>query len=241
MLSRILILSIYFILSIFLFIPFPVKAEIIVYDAVGLKNKHIMLKAETKDRFFKKGGKVVEFFVDGRSIGKTLSGGDGLAYKQFKPTKRGTYRITVKSEKEEGDGIFLSLKRNEGIIFVDIEGSLWEEMFIQKAKKGSQKIIKKLSKRFPVVFLQTSFLSVKNTKKWLKEQGFVELPVIPWNKGLIFDEITEKGLKIKALIGSTSVINSAKNHKIEKLISFEEIEDAESVKDWNDIEKIIVK
>lgn len=232
MLSRIYILPL-----ILLFLPFPVKAEIIVYDAVGVKNKYIMLKAETKDRFFKKGGEVVEFFVDRRSIGKILSGGDGLAYKQFKPTKRGSYRITVKSEKEEGDGIFLSLKRNEGIVFVDVEGSLWEEMFIQKPKKGSQKTIKKLSKRFPVVFLQTSFLSVKNTKKWLKEQGFIELPVIQWNKGLIFDEITEKGLKIKALIGSTSVVNSAKNHKIERLISFDEIEDAEVVKDWDDIEK----
>lgn len=232
MLSRIYILPL-----ILLFLPFPVKAEIIVYDAVGVKNKHIMLKAETKDRFFKKGGEVLEFFVDGRSIGKILSGGDGLAFKQFKPTKRGSYRITVKSEKEEGDGIFLSLKRNEGIIFVDVEGSLWEEMFIQKPKKGSQKIIEKLSKRFPVVFLQTNSLNVKNTKKWLKEQGFVELPVIQWNKGLIFDEIMEKGLKIKAIIGSASVINSAKDHKIKRLISFDEIEDAEVVKDWDDIEK----
>lgn len=227
----------YFYIFVLLSLPFTVHSEIIVYDTIGLKNKIVMLKAETKDHFFKKGGKLVEFFVDGQSIGKTLSGGDGMAYMQFKPIKRGFYHIRVKSEKEEDNGLLLSLKRNEKLIFVDIEGSLWEGIFTQKPRKESQETVKKLSKRFPVIFLQTSFLGIKNAKNWLKENGFVELPVVTWKKGLIFDEIIENGLKIKALIGSASVINSAKNYNIEKLISFDEVEGGEFVKDWNEIKR----
>ncbi len=227
------------ILFILFSLPFTVHSEIIVYDTIIPKNKIVMLRAETKDHFFKKGGKLVEFFVDGQSIGKTLSGGDGIAYMQFKPIKSGLYHIRVKSEKEEDNGLLLSLKRNEGLIFVDIEGSLWEGVFSQKPRKESRETIKKLSKRFPVVFLQTSFLGIKNAKKWLKENSFVELPVVRWKRGLIFDEIIENGLKIKALIGSASVINSAKNYNIEKLISFDEVEGAELVKDWNEIKKKI--
>jgi hypothetical protein len=215
--------------------PSLVQSEIIVYDTISVKGKNIILKAETRGKFFRKGGEVVEFFVDGKSIGKTLSGGDGFAYRQFKPFRTGIHRINVKSGKEEGNGLLLSLKRGDRIIFVDIEGSLLEEIFTRKPRKGSQETIKKLSKKIPVVFLQTGFFGIKITKTWLKENGFVDLPVISWGEGLIFDEISERGLKIKVLIGSEAVVKSAKKYKPDKLFSFEEVEGAELVKDWEEI------
>jgi hypothetical protein len=216
--------------------PSIVLSDVIVHDMIALKGDDVMLSAETKGKLFAKGGEVVEFFVDGKSIGKSLSGGDGFAFRYFKPLKTGMYQITVTSGKDKGNGLLLSLKKGDRIIFVDVEGSLLEGLFSQKSRYGSQKIIKKISTRFPVVFLQTGLLRIKAIKAWLKENGFIDLPVLPWRQGEIFDEIHEKGLKMKAVIGSQSVIESAKEYKA-KLFSFEESEDAEEVNDWDEIGK----
>jgi hypothetical protein len=232
---RFLVTYICFLLLFCLF-PTPVLSDVIVQDMIALKGESVMLSAETKGKLFAKGGEIVEFFVDGKSIGKSLSGGDGLAFRHFNPLKTGLYHVTVTSGKDKGNGLLLSLKKGDRIIFVDVEGSLLEGLFSQKPRYGSQKTIKKISTRFPVVFLQTGLLGIKAIKTWLKENGFIDSPVLPWRQGEIFNEMNEKGLKMKAVIGSQSVIESAKEYKA-KLLSFEEVEDAEEVNDWDEIGK----
>ncbi len=232
---RLLLTSISFIFLCFFF-PETVLSEVIVHDMIAIRGEEVLLKSETKGKLLSKGGKVVEFIVNGKSIGKSLSGGDGFAFKQFKPLKIGKYQITVKSEEEEGKGLLLSLRKGEAILFIDVEGALFEGIFSEKPRKGSKETIINLSGRFPVVSLQTGLLTTKAIKAWLKENGFKDLPVIPCAQGIIFDEIKEKGLRIKAVIGSKSVIESAKKYK-PKAFSFEDVEDAEEVKDWGEIGK----
>jgi len=227
-----------FIIPIFLLLFFPaaVSSEVIVHDMIALQGEEIMLKAETRGKLLSKGGEVVEFFVNGKSLGKTLSGGDGFAFKQFVPSGAGTYKITARTGKEEDGGMLIALRKGGRILFVDVEGTLFEGVFSAKPKMGSKETVKKLSGRFPVVLLQTGMLNAKAVKSWLKENGFKELPVIPWKQGMIFDEIKEKGLRIKAIIGSRSVIESAREYK-PKAYTFEEAEDAKEVKDWEEIGK----
>jgi hypothetical protein len=231
------VLKILILITLLLYIfPSVVLSEVIVHDMVALKGEEVMLSAETRGKLFTKGGEVVEFFVNKKSIGKTLSGGDGLAFREFTPSNTGIYQITAKSGGKEGNGLLLSLKKGDRIVFIDVEGSLFEALFSKNPKTGSHKIIKKISNRFPVVFLQTGLYGIESTKSWLKENKFMNLPLIPWRQGEIFNEIHEKGLKIKAVIGSQSVIESAKEYKA-KLFSFEEVEDAVEVKNWEDIAK----
>ncbi|MEW6215248.1 MAG: hypothetical protein AB1478_08650 [Nitrospirota bacterium] len=218
-----------------LFSMFPVNApsDLIVHDMIVSKGKEVMLRVETKGKLFGKGGEIVEFFVDGKSIGKSLSGGDGFAFRHFAPLKTGLHRITARSDRDEGNGLLLVLKKGSRIIFVDVEGSLLER-FSMKPRHRSQKAIKEIRKRFPVVFLQTGLLGIKAIKAWLKKNEFIELPLVSWRQGAIFDEISEKGFKIKAIIGSPDVIKSAKEYK-PMAFSFEEAEDAVEVKDWEEI------
>jgi len=226
-----------FILVVFyivLYFPTTGLSDILVNDMLVLKGEETMLSAETRGKFFPQGGKLVEFFVNGKSLGKSLSGGDGIAYKQFIPLETGLFHISVKSGDDDSKGLLLSLKKGNKVIFIDVEGSLFEGLFSKKPKEGSQEVIKRLSKRFPVVFLQTGLLSIKVLKSWLKESGFVDLPVLPWRGGLLFDEINKKGLKIKAMIGSQSVIESAQEYNPQSF-SFEGGEDAEAVKNWKEI------
>lgn len=222
-----------FIFILFSMFPCSALSDLIVYDMVISKGKDTMLKVKTKGRFFSKGGVIVEFFVDGKSIGKSLSGSDGFAFRQFTPLKTGLYRIAAKAEGEKDSGLLLALNRGTGIIFVDVEGSLFE-LFSKEPKHGSQKAIKEIYRRFPVVFLQTGFLDIKSLKTWLKKNGFKELPIVSWKGGAIFDEIYEEGLRIKAIIGSPHVISSAEGYK-PLAFSFDNVEGAIVVKDWEEI------
>ena len=228
-----------YLVLLFFFFPAIALSEVIVHDMIAVQGEEVMLTVETRGKFFRKGGELVEFFVDGKSIGKNLSGGDGLAFKKFTTQKRGIYKITVKSGKEEDDGSLLSLKKGEGIVFVDAEGSLLEDLFSMKPKEGSQEAIKEINRRVPVVLLQTGIISMKTIKTWLKKNGFIELPVIPWRQGRIFEEINKKGLRIRAIIGSPSVIESAKEYK-PQAFSFKEAENTVEVKDWKEIEEKLI-
>jgi hypothetical protein len=226
-------------LSFFLF-PTTGFSDILVNDVLVVKGDETQLSAQTRGRFFAQGGRLVEFFINGKSLGKSLSGGDGFAYKQFVPEKTGLFSISVKSGDEDNTGLLMSLKKGDKIIFIDVVGSLFEGMFSQKPRHGGQKVIKELSQKYPLVFLQTGLLSIKVLKAWLKEHGFVDMPVLLSREGLIFDEIYKKGLKIKALIGSHSVIASAQEYKPQSF-SFEEAEDAVVVKNWEEISDVLLK
>ncbi len=112
----------------------------------------------------------------------------------------------------------------------------WRDQFVVIAKPGSRKAVEKICKRFPIVFLQKGFLNVKAIRSWLKKNDFPDAPVLPWSRGEVFDELKEKDLKIKAIIGGPEVIASAESYK-PRAFSFDSVEDAEVVENWEEIEK----
>lgn len=229
----------FFLFLICAFLPLnDLCAEIFVHDTVAVKGKPLMLTAETGKAFFPKGGEMVEFFVEGESIGGSLSGGDGFAYREFIPSRKGLYRIKVKSMDTEAEGLLLSLEKGDGVVFIDAEGGIGNAPFLIKHREGSRKAIKRISERFPIVYLHTGALGMSIIKKRLKGYGFPEAPLVPWRAGDIFDEIGESGINIKAVIGGPSVIESAREYK-PKSFSFEEVEGAKEVEGWEEIPKEI--
>jgi len=227
-----------FILSVSLFgiCPDAALSRVLVYDGVALKGQEVMLRAETRGTLLSKGGEVVEFTVDGRSIGKNLSGTDGFAVKGFIPARTGLYKISVRSGDDKDSGILLALERKTRIVFIDVAGSLLEGPFGEKEKPESRKAITKIKKRFPIVFLQKGLLSVEAVRSWLKKNNFPVAPVLPWDQGDVFREIRERDLHIKAIVGGPEVIESAQMYK-PLVFSFDSVEDAEVVENWGEIEK----
>jgi len=221
-----------------LFCTFPADAlsDVIVYDIVAFPGEEVMLKAETRGGLFKSRGELVEFIVNRRSIGKNLSGSDGFAVKWFVPLTAGLYKINAICGDDKDSGILLAVGKKTKIVFIDVEGSLLEETFGIRARPGSAKAVQKIQKRFPVVFLQKGLMGVKAIKLWLKKNDFPLAPVLPWNRGDVFGEIAEKGLKIKAVVGKPEVIESAEMHKFQAF-SFDSMEDAEEVENWEEVEK----
>jgi hypothetical protein len=231
--SLFLLLAAYFLFC--LFSPAS-HAEVIVHDSVVRTGEEVMLEAETKGRFFRKGGEKVEFLIEGRHAGKTLSGGDGFAYRNFVPTRQGLFKIHARSGKEEGSGLLLSLKKGRSVVFIDAEGTLFSGLLSGEPREGSRKAVAVINKKFPIVVLQTGLLSASAIKAWLTEHKFPELPVIPWDQGRVFDGIAEKGLRIKAVVAGRDVVESSRKYK-PSAFSFEDTEDSEEVKDWEEIRR----
>jgi len=217
------------------FPPGTASSEVVFYDAVCLKDEKVMLKAVTKGKLFTKGGQMVEFFVNGRSIGRSLSGGDGVAFKEFKAAKTGLFKISVESGKDKDRGFLLALTKGTGLIFIDLAGSVFQPRS-GNPLKDSRKVIKAIARRFPVVYLQAGILDIKRFKKLRGEHEFPDAPLLQWKEGDVFEETDKRGLKIKVVIGSPPVIESAKAFK-PRAFSFVEAESAEEVQDWEEIGK----
>lgn len=211
-------------------------AQVFIHDNIALMREEIMLTAETTGRYFSKGGQMVEFFVSGKSKGKVLSGGDGIAYKSFTPLTYGPHILAAKSGKYKDKGILISLRKGSRIVFIDVEGSLLSSPFASKPVAKSREIIRKIMKKYPVVYLHTGALGIKPIKEWLRENEFPESAVVPWQSGNIFDSLNKKGLKIRAVIGSNAFIESAADYK-PVTFSLDEMSDTEKIKAWEEIGK----
>jgi hypothetical protein len=216
--------------------PIPSLAGVVVNDAVAVVGKEVRLKAETKGTFFRRGGELVEFFVDGKSLGKTLSGGDGEAWKSFTPSKTGLMEISAKSGSDEDEGVLLVLKKGAAIVFVEIIGGLAETGMPPTGRPGSREAMKKLQARFPVVYIQSSNIDIAATRKWLDDNEYPEAPVLPWDGGALFKPITVMGLNIRAVIGNPQFIESAAKWKPESF-SFEPVKGVVRLRHWKEMEE----
>jgi hypothetical protein len=203
---------------------------------VAVVGKEVRLKAETKGTFFRKGGELVEFFVDGKSLGKTLSGGDGEAYRSFTPAKTGLLEVSVKSGSDEDEGVLLVLKKGAGIVLVEIIGGLAEKSTPPMGRPGSREAMKKLLARYPVVYIQSGNIDIAATRKWLDDNEYPEAPVLPWDGGALFKPITAMGLNIRAVVGNPEFIESATKWKPEAF-SFEPMKGTVRLRHWKEMEE----
>ena len=209
-------------------------AEVVVHDRVAVVGEKTRIEVETRGRFFSAGGVVVTLSVDDRPAGTALSGGDGRAYKEFVPRKKGSSRVSAETATGKGSGIMLCIDRGDRIVVVSAEGGLFEGIFPREPRPGSAEALERLSEKFPVVILQTGVLPYRHLKSWLAENKADYLPVIPWAEGSVFEGFREKGIRIEAVVGSEAVISSAREYT-KKAFAFGEAEGAETVNDWQEI------
>lgn len=213
--------------------------RVIMYDAIALQHQKVILKAATKGRIFSAGGKLVEFLVEGKSIGKTLSGFDGLAFKSFRPEKTGVFQIRSNSNGEENTGILLSVKAGAALVIVDVWSGLLENPITRIPKTGSRQALETISKIYPIIYLQTGFFGAHHFKNWLREHNFPTFPVIPWAGGDILQELAQKKMVVHAVIGGPKVIATFKNDK-RQLFSFDPKAGVQTVTKWLEITDRII-
>lgn len=214
----------------------PVQADVHVYDMVAVQGEEVRLKAETRGTFFIRGGEIVEFFIDDVSLGKNLSGGDGAAYRYYRPSRPGLKDIRAVSRNVTGRGTLLVVKPGAGVIAVDVEGALLQGGFMSPGRPGSRQAVESVARRHPLVYLQTGDTNWKAVRTWLTQNEYADAPLLPWDGGAVFDDLARKGLRIRAVVGGPAVIEAAFKHKPQSF-SFEPMKGTVRLKSWKEFEE----
>jgi hypothetical protein len=209
-------------------------AGIVVFDDVVPVKKTIKIKALTKGRFFPEGGKLVTFYVEDKKIGTTLSGGDGYAFLKYTPSSAGIIALKVEGNGGTDRGVLLAMVPKDGLIIIEVENTLIEPGFSLNPVKNSSDSVQQFSKDFRILYV-SSLMGIRQSRKWLGENGFPLSAVFNWDKGDVIHVLQERGIAIHAIIASPSLL--AEVGEVPFRFSFRETENGTEVTDWNDLVK----
>lgn len=223
----------------------------------------IKVKLKTKGPFISTpiSGERIEFIVDGKSIGISLSGGDGVAVREFIPRNEVVYKVRARLDErsrysaDDADMIVASWKKGRPIILIDLN------TLIDKGSKGEDspdpapnalEAVERFSKAYKIILYaidQDEPLSKR--KNWLMKHSFPRLPLLSWRSADLDEEIEGLigyGWRLKFGVGDSS--RDVRVFSKEKIIPIilindddkrdEDLpEDTEKVKGWREIERII--
>jgi len=142
-------------------------------------------------------GERIEFMLKNRSLGQTLSGGDGVAEIRFVPPTPGLYVVRVRiveSPRYEADAAVLNVAcRNASapILFVALSSVRipseppsipFNPTPSSDAMPEAVKVLSGLSKRYQLLFIETGDEAlIPETKDWLIQQDFPPAPLYVWS------------------------------------------------------------
>ena len=214
-------------------------SKMVVFDRVTTVQKPIHIKVLTKDGFFSAGGQMVDIYVDDIPLKKILTGGDGYGYLKFTPREAGLKKITARSTIGSASGLILVLNENEKVILIEIEGAFKDTVFSDAIRESSQKAVNSLSENYRIIYL-SRFLGKGITGSWLEKQNFPKSVILRWRGPITLKNLKKKGVQPHAIIGSSDVIASV-SQQIERRFSFEKTKNGETVKDWDEILRLLTK
>ncbi len=226
------------VLIVLIFVPSS-HGKMAVFDQVTTVQKPIYIKVLTKDGFFSAGGQMVDIYVEDNLLKKILTGGDGYGYLKYTPREAGLKKLTARSAIGSATGLILVLNEYEKAILIEIEGAFKDSVFSEAIKESSQKAVKSLSENYKIIYL-SRLLGKGISGSWLEKQNFPQSVILRWRGPITLKNLKEKGVQIHAIIGSSDLI-AVVSEQIEKRFSFEKTKDGETVKDWDEIVRLLTK
>jgi hypothetical protein len=212
---------------------------VIIFDQVTTRNTEVYLKVQTKGRFFSEGGKLVDIYVNEKKIRRILTGSDGYGYHKYTPQRTGKVPIEARSEGHRGTGILLVVDKDDKVILIEIGSALKESPLSDRPRRDSRHVVGDLAKKYKVIYLK-SLLGAMFFEGWLKEEKFPESAVLKWQGADLLKSLTNRGIKLYAIIGSANTVSEAKKH-ILKRYTFEETQNGQMVEDWEEILELLEK
>lgn len=211
----------------------PGLGAVIVYDRVTTVNTPVFLKVLTKGRIFADGGRLVEFFLDDKSFGKNLTGGDGYGYRKYVPMRAGMIKVRATSDGESGNGLVLVMKKRDKAVLIEIEGGFKDALVSDIAAAAGRHAVEQMQKKYRIIYLSRN-TGVRMARDWLDEMEFPDAPVLRWKGTQTLSALKEKGIQLYGIIGAAGVIEAAADH-VERRFTFDQTQTEHTVKDWHDL------
>jgi len=214
-------------------------SKVIVFDRVTTIQTPINIRVLTRDGFFSAGGRMVDIYLDNNLLKKILTGGDGYGYLKYTPREAGLKKITARSNTDSASGLILVMDESEKAIIIEIEGAFKDSVFSDEIRASSLKAVKALSENYKIIYL-SRFLGKGITGSWLEKQKFPKSVILRWRGPTTFEKLKNNRVQLHAIIGSSDVLTAA-TKQIEMRFSFEKTKDGKTVKDWDEILKLLQK
>ena len=112
----------------------------------------------------------------------------------------------------------------------------FKDAFISDIAAGaSRQAVKQMLKKYRVIYL-SRYTNIRMARNALDELEFPDAPVLRWQGEQTLKALKEKGVDLHAIIGPTSVIDTAADH-IKKRYTFDQNQKEQTVKDWPEVMK----
>ena len=214
-------------------------SKVVVFDHVTTVQSPIKISVLTKDGFFSAGGRLVDIYLDDNHLKKILTGGDGYGYLKYTPREPGLKKITARSDTDSTSGLILVMNDNEKAIIIETEGAFKDTVFSDEIRESSQKAVNLLSENYQVIYL-SRFLGKDITGSWLEKQNFPKSVILRWHGPKTVENLKNNNVQLHAIIGSADVISEVTD-QIESRLSFDKTNDGKTVKDWDEIVKLLLE
>ena len=208
-------------------------SKVVVFDLVTTTQTPVHIKVLTGSGFFSAGGRLVDLYLDNVHLKKILTGGDGYGYLKYTPLEKGLKTITAYSESGRDSGLMLVMEKSEKAILIETEGAFKNSIFSNEITQDSQRVVNSLSENYTIIYL-SRFLGKNLTGNWLEKRNFPKSVILRWQGPSMLKSLTKKGVQLHAIVGSSTVISSAKKH-VENRFAFEPTKNGITVKNWEEI------
>jgi hypothetical protein len=230
----------YLLTILFLFIVVPVShSKVVVFDRVTTVQRPLTISVQTRDGFFSAGGRLVDIYLDDNLLKKILTGGDGYGYLKYTPPGPGLKKITARSNTDSASGLILVMNENEKAIIIEAEGAFKDTVLSDEIRESSRKAVNSLSEKYKIIYL-SRFLGKNLIGGWLEKQNFPKSVILRWRGPKTLENLKKQGVRLHAIIGSALIISAGKE-QIEKRFSFEKTKDGKTVKDWDEILRLLLE
>lgn len=222
--------------------PLVASASVEVRDTVTVKGRSVMLSARTGGTFLSigaEGGKVVEFSVEGKVIGKTLSGGDAVAYMEYTSKKKGLYELLARSGRDENMGLLLVAESGASVLLVDVAGALFKDPIGRDSRDDTLEALKTLGSRYQIIYLYSRLFGLKHARKWLRDKGFPLMPVLGYQQGRTVRHLRLMGLSVEAIVTGPVVIGGIQEMDV-KVFTFDKEGEGEQVSTWEEVREALL-
>lgn len=231
--SRKIILSVAITGAVFLTSVTAGLSEVVVFDDATTVQTPIRIKVLTKSLFFARGGRLVDFYLNGHHLKRILTGGDGYGYFKYTPRKAGLDLIEARSDADSASGLLLVTNKNDKVILIDLEGAFKDAVFSEDFRENSRQAVNSLSEAYKIIYI-SRFFGKGISSSWLEKEDFPKSVILDWQGGNIFKSLKKRGMRLDAVIGSAAVMAAAKKH-VEHRYTFEKSKDGQMVKGWDEV------
>ena len=180
---------------------------------------------------------MVDLYLDEAHLKRIMTGGDGYGYFQYTPEKSGMKSIKARSNSQSATGLHLVMTREEKAVVIDIEGAFKNAVFSEEIRDDSQAAVKSLSKEFEIIYM-SRFVGKGISRSWLDNEDFPASVILRWKGSNSFKILTQRAIKLHAVIGSAAVISAAKKYA-DNRFTFEKTRDGTMVRDWDEILELL--